>query len=408
MTARIALLISTGICLGLLCACVPGGRAEKPEAAVPVSDSVLSLLNELAAYHAPPAETKEDEIQARQDVVHRAKDAVLDARNSFAERVTLACWLQQMREELSDVAIAELSSASHGEVDADPRIVYSLGMFVWEAALQASEDPFRWREEGKPIKLARQGLDILLRATNTEPGNGLYSLTTIYADYLMTGRLQGTLISWRWDEDVQAECAARIEPLLARFTEATKLQGMSGPPYFTPLHSWRDYASMEIGGGLYNGEYASTIMPACLVLVLRDLGRRQETGKMAQTLVAVEKLLGFEPKSHDRLSAVGVALRALAQALEEMMPHPALRGEAAALAQKARGFYKAMSDDWLSNYADDYARVALSDRRAALQMEKRFVGKYSGEARDLAEAMREFVAKLKPEDVNPDAPPAPW
>jgi len=408
MIARIALAVSMCIYLALLSACTPGERERRHEPTVPVADSVLSLLNELAAYHSFPAEAKAEDVQAREEGIRRAKDAVLDARNSFAERVTLACWLQQMREELSDVAIAELASASRGEIDGDPRVIFALGMLIWEEALRASEDPFRWREDRKPIKLARQGLDVLLRTTGAEPENGLYALTAIYADYLMTGRLQGTLISWKWEEDVQAECVSRIEPLLARFTEATKLQGMTGPPYFTPLESWKAYAPVEMIGGLYNGEYASTILPACLVLMLRDLGEKRNTQEMSRILTAAEKLLDFEPKSQDRLSATAVALRALAQALEEMTLDPSLRGEAAVLTQRARGFYKAMSDEWLSNYADEYAKASVSDRRAALQMEKRFVGKYSGAARELAEAMREFTAKLTPEVINSDAPPAPW
>jgi|GEM_PF-2356625 len=408
MTARIALLFVTGVCVALLSACVPSERAKRPEPAVPVAESVQSLLNELAAFHSFPGEVEEGEKQAREETVRRAKDAVLDARNTFIERVTLACWLQQMREEISDVAIAELASASHGEINGDPRVIFALGMLIWDAALLASEDPFRWREDRKSIRLARQGLDVLLRATDAEPGNGLFALTAIYADYLMTGRLQGTLISWRWDKRVQAECAARIEPLLARFTDATKLQGMTGPPYFTPLESWKSYAPAEMGGGLYNGEYAATIMPACLVLMLRNLGEERNTDEMPQILAAAGKLLDFEPRSQDRLSATAVALRALAQALEEMTLDPALRGKAAALTSKARAFYKGMSDDWLGNYADDYAKLSVSNRKKALQMEKGFVGKYSRDARELAEAMREFAAKLTPKDINPDAAPAPW
>ena len=199
-----------------------------------------------------------------------------------------------------------------------------------------------------------------------------------------------------------------IKPLLARFTDATKIQGMAGPPYFTALKSWRDYTAAEMGGGLHNGEYASAIMPACLVLVLRDQGRRQETGEMPQILDAVQKLLQFEPRSKDRLSASSAALRALAQTLEQMILDPGLRGEAAALTSKARGLYKAISDDWLGNYADEYARVATTDRPAALRLEKRFVDKYTGRVRELAEDMREFVSQLEPEAAGPQATPAPW
>jgi hypothetical protein len=149
-------------------------------------------------------------------------------------------------------------------------------------------------------------------------------------------------------------------------------------------------------------------MPACLVLVLRDFGRRQEAGEIPQILVAVEKLLQFEPKSQNRLSTTSVALRALAQTLEQMILDPGLRGEAAALTQDARGLYEAISDDWLGNYADEYAKVATTNRRAALRLEKGFVEKYSGRVRELAETMREFVAQLEPEAVDPEAPPAPW
>jgi hypothetical protein len=384
--------------------------AEQPAAQPPVQieESVLAMLNELAQVKSVQP-TDSAELQAsRTAAMRKAKDALLDATKPFNGRVTIACWLQGMGDPLSDKIINGLANDLNGEANPDPRIIYALGMLAWNYAQQASADPFRWKGDSKAGVFAKQSLELFNRASDTEPDNGLFTLTVAYADFFNTGRLNGTLISWNWKDDVQREAALRIAPLLKRFAESKGGGGITGPPYFTPLVSWKEVPQQETVGGLYDGVVPSALLPACAVLVARDCAKNKKPEDILTLITASEKLLSFVPEKYDRLTAAAISARELAQTVELVMVDPSKRGDASALTEKARGLFKSITDDWINNVAPKYSKIMGKDQAATIRIEKNFVGKYKGSVLSQLKRLRDFVSTLKPEDMNTDPPPAPW
>ncbi len=384
--------------------------AEQPPAKPPVQieESVLAILNELAQVKSVQPEDNAELQASRTAAMRKAKDALLDTTKPFNGRVTIACWLQGMGDPLSDKIINGLASDSNGEANPDARILYSLGMLAWNYAQQASADPFRWKADSKAGIFAKMSLELFNRASDAEPDNGLFTLTVAYADFFNTGRLNGTLISWNWKDEVQRETSTRIAPLLTRFAESKGGGGMTGPPYFTPLASWKEVPQQEAVGGLYDGVVPSALLPACAVLVARDCAKNKKPEEIPTLIAAVEKMLSFVPEKYDRLTAAAVSSRELAQTIELVMVDPGKRGEAAAITEKARSFFKTMTDDWINNVAPKYAKIMGKDQAATIRIEQKFVGKYKGTIQSHLKRLRDFVSTVKPEDINSDPPPAPW
>jgi hypothetical protein len=388
--------------------CNPADKTVAAKQPVKIDQNILGILNELAQFGiARPGATPEQQ-SARAEAVRKAKDALLDTKTPFNDRVTLACWLQGMGEQLSDKTVADLAAVSYGETNPDPRIIYALGMMVWNFAQQVSTDPFRWQEESRPAVYARQAVDLFKRASDAAPDNALYALTQMSADFAVVGKLQATLVSWSWPDKVQRETAARIAPLLQRFANAKESYGMTGPPYFTPIESWKAYSSQETIGGVYDAESPSAIFPACAVLVMRDLSKQKKPEDMQKAVAAAQKLLAFMPEKYDRLSAAAVTVRELAQTVELCMMDPTKRAQAADIRQKASTLFDAIHERWVNSDAAKYSKLLVSDQRGALKVERRFVSGYKGDVQRELKSLSDFISTLEPEDLNPEPPQVPY
>ncbi len=398
--------------LGLVTAALPSCKPvdEEPAAQPPVQldESAIAILNELAQVSKVQPEDSAEMLAARNASIRKAKDALFETETEFNDRVTIACWLQGLGDPLSDNIINSLASDSNGQTSPDTRFLYSLGMLSWNFAQQASGDPFRWKADSRAGIFAKQSLEIFKRASEIDPDNALYALTVSYADYFNTGMLSGTLISWSMPDEVQRKASERIAPILKRFAESKGGEGMTGPPYFTPLASWKAYPPQEAIGGLYDGVVPSALLPACLVLVARDYSRQGKPEELLALFTAVEKMLEFTPEKYDRLTASAVSLRELAQTVELVMLDPGKRGDAAAITEKARTLFKTITDDWINNVAPKYSKIMGKDQAATIRIEQKFVGKYKGSVVAQLKRLRDFVSTLKPEDMNSDPPPAPW
>ena len=118
VTAMLALLL-----LAVSCRKDAGGQ---PERQIPLGENALSILNRLALYREQSGNDPPEYRAAREQALREARDAMLDSGNSFAERVTIACWLQRMGEELPERVIPGLANEAPGQLEADPRILFSL------------------------------------------------------------------------------------------------------------------------------------------------------------------------------------------------------------------------------------------------------------------------------------------
>jgi hypothetical protein len=388
--------------------CNRGDQTQAIKQPVKVGQSILILLDELARFGVVQPGATPEQQSARAEAVRKAKDALLDAKTPFNDKTTLACWLQGMGEPLSDKTITDLAASSYGETAPDPRMLFALGMMVWNHALQAGNDPFRWKEDSSAASFGRQAIDIFKRASDLAPENGLLALTLMYADYSLVGKLQATLMSYSWPEEVQGKTAGRIESLLKRFAEAKTDYGMTGPPYFAPLESWKAQSAQETVGGYYDGAAASAIFPACAVLIIRDLSKQKKPEEMPIALTAVEKLLAFKPESYDRLSSSAVSLREISQTIELAMMDPAKRGEAAACSQKARDLFDSIKKQWVDKDAAKYAKLMTTNKPAAMRLERAFTGRYNASVLRQLAALKTFIQSLKPEDLNAKPPQAPF
>ncbi len=400
VTAMLALLL-----LAVSCRKDAGGQ---PERQIPLGENALSILNRLALYREQSGNDPPEYRAAREQALREARDAMLDSGNSFAERVTIACWLQRMGEELPERVIPGLANEAPGQLEADPRILFSLAQLVWSSAQQLAQDPFRWREEDPAARRAELALSLFRQASDAMPDSALLALTAASNDFFLTGKLNGTLISWDWPEEVQSECASRVKPLLKRFVAAAENHCMTGPPYFTALTNERSYAPDAAGGGVYDGSTASSLLPATTVLVLRAMIRDRDVGEMRLVTDAVARLLELEPQTYGRVSAAAISAREVAQTLTEAMAGPAKRGSASDLAVDMRSFHRAIEDNWLNRYSAEYAKAAQKDYGRARKIEARFVARYLLGMRAKLARIAEFVETLQPEDILVDAKPAPW
>jgi hypothetical protein len=406
-TRTLLTVIAAMALLGFAASC-PGKGGAKPQLQVPLDETALSVVNRLALYKSQSESDPAEYTAAREQALREARDAVLDSGNPFEARVTIACWLQQMGQELPDRVIPELTGEAPGHLELDPRILFSLAQVTWNAAQQAAQDPFRWHEEEPAGRRGELALSLFRQASDAAPQSALFALTAASNDLFLTGKLNGTLISWDWPEKVQEECAGRIKPLLERFIAAADNTCMTGPPYFTPLTNAQSYPPDAVGGGVYDGSTASSLLPATAVLVLRDMIRQRNTEEMKLATDAVAKLLAMEPQIYSRLSAAAISAREIAQTLTAAMAGPSERGAANDLAADLRSFHRAMDEDWLDRYAKDYAETAPKNYERARRIETGFIGRYIGDMKAKVARITDFISTLKPEDILADAPPAPW